>query len=78
MVAHVCDLQVGDFVHSFGDAHLYVNHIEQAKLQLQRVPNKLPNLVFNAPPDTLEAFKFEHIQINDYIAAPTIKAPISV
>jgi thymidylate synthase len=78
MVAHVCDLRVGDFVHSFGDAHLYLNHIEQAKLQLQRVPTKLPNLVFNAPPDTLEAFEFEHIQINDYIAAPTIKAPISV
>ncbi len=78
MVAHVCDLQVGDFVHSFGDAHLYLNHIEQAKLQMQRVPTILPNLEFNAPPDTLEAFEFRHIQIKDYVAAPSIKASISV
>ncbi len=78
MVAHVCNLKVGNFVHSFGDAHLYLNHIEQAKLQLQREPKKLPVLTFNTPPDTLEAFDFEHIQINDYEAAPAIKAPISV
>ena len=78
MVAHVCNLKVGNFVHSFGDAHLYLNHIEQAKSQLQREPKKLPVLVFNNPPDTLEAFDFEHIQINDYVAAPAIKAPISV
>ncbi len=78
MVAHVCNLKVGNFVHSFGDAHLYLNHIEQAKLQLQREPKKLPVLVFNTPPDTLEAFDFEHIQIKDYVAAPAIKAPISV
>ena len=78
MVAHVCNLQVGEFIHSFGDAHLYINHIEQAKLQLQRVPTKLPNLVFNTPPNSLEAFEFKNIQIIDYDAAPTIKAPISV
>ncbi|MDC0462436.1 thymidylate synthase [Alphaproteobacteria bacterium] len=78
MVAHICGLKVGDFVHSFGDAHLYLNHIEQAKLQLQRSPTKLPTLSFDSPPDSLEAFEFEHIKITNYEAAATIKAPISV
>ncbi len=78
MIAHVCKLGVGEFIHSFGDAHLYLNHIDQARLQLKRNPTKLPKLVFDNAPDTLEEFEFEHIKISNYMAAPTIKAPISV
>lgn len=78
MIAFVCNLKVGDFIHTFGDAHLYLNHIDQAKLQLERIPTKLPKLEFDAPPNTLEEFKFKHIKIINYSAAPNIKAPISV
>ena len=78
MIAHVCDLEVGHFVHSLGDAHIYHNHFDQVKEQLQRTPGPLPKLVFHNPPDTLEAFRFETIEITDYVAAPTIKAPIAV
>ena len=78
MVAHVCKLRVGDFIHSFGDAHLYLNHLEQARLQLKRNPTKLPKLVFNSAPDSLEKFEFKHVVIKDYFAEANIKAPISV
>ena len=78
MTAHVCKLQVGDFIHSFGDAHLYLNHLEQARLQLERNPTKLPKLVFNSAPDSLEKFEFNHITIKGYLAEANIKAPISV
>jgi len=78
MVAHVCDLQVGDFVHSLGDAHLYLNHVEQAKEQLQRKPGKLPQLRLVNPPKQLEDFSFEHFSIENYEAAPNISAPIAV
>ena len=78
MVAHVCKLQVGDFIHSFGDAHLYLNHLEQARLQLKRKPTRLPKLIFNSAPDSLEKFEFNHITIKDYLADANIKAPISV
>ena len=78
MISHVCDLQVGDFVHSLGDAHLYMNHIEQAQLQLQRAPGPLPQLRLINPPDRLEDFRFEHFSIENYEAAPNIPAPIAV
>ena len=78
MVAHVCDLEVGDFVHSLGDAHLYMNHIDQAKLQLGRKPGGLPQLRLVNPPETLEAFRFEHFSIENYEAEPNIPAPIAV
>ena len=78
MIAHVTSLQVGDFVHTLGDAHLYLNHIQQAELQLSRVPRALPQLVLIDPPETLDEFVFDHFKITDYDAAPSISAPIAV
>ena len=78
MAAHVSGLEVGEFIHTFGDVHLYLNHIEQAKRQLERTPTALPRLEFIAPPDDLMAFRYEHIQITGYEAAPSISAPIAV
>ena len=78
MMAHVTGLKVGDFVHTLGDAHLYLNHIEQARLQLGRKPGPLPQLEFINPPDELTDFRFEHIQLNGYEAASSIAAPIAV
>lgn len=78
MVAQVCGLQVGDFVHTFGDAHLYSNHIEQADLQLSREPLPLPKLWLNPEVKDLFAFTFEDIRIDGYSAHPHIKAPVAV
>ena len=78
MIARICGLKVGTFVHTLGDAHLYLNHVEQAEEQLQRTPTKLPKLDFINPPDRLEDFCFEHIRLIDYEAAPSISAPIAV
>ena len=78
MIAHVCGLEVGDFVHSLGDAHIYHNHFDQVKTQLGREPGPLPQLVLHNPPDRLEDFTFEMFEITGYEAAPTIKAPIAV
>ncbi len=78
MMAQVCDLQVGDFVHTFGDAHLYSNHIEQADLQLTRAPMALPTLWLNPEVDNLFDFTFDDIRIDGYEAHPHIKAPVAV
>ena len=78
MMAHVSGLEVGDFVHSLGDAHLYLNHVDQARLQLGRKPGPLPQLELINPPDMLTEFRFEHIKLNGYEAAPSISAPIAV
>lgn len=78
MVAQVCGLQVGDFVHTFGDAHLYSNHIEQADLQLSREALPLPKLWLNPEVKDLFAFTFEDIRIDGYSAHPHIKAPVAV
>ncbi|RFC62704.1 thymidylate synthase [Fulvimarina endophytica] len=78
MVAQACDLGVGDFVHTLGDAHLYHNHFEQARLQLSREPGPLPALRLNPDVTDLFAFTFEDIAIENYEAAPSIKAPIAV
>ena len=78
MIAHVCGLDVGDFVHTLGDAHLYLNHEEQAKEQLSRTPGPLPKLRLISPPDDLLSFRFDHIALDDYVAAPSISAPIAV
>ena len=78
MIAHVCDLQVGDFVHSLGDAHIYHNHFDQVKTQLQRQPGPLPQLKLHNPPKAIEDFTFECFEIVDYVAQPSIKAPIAV
>lgn len=78
MIAQVCDLEVGDFVHTLGDAHLYSNHLEQTDLQLSREPLPLPKLRLNPAVKDLFAFRFEDIEILDYQSHPHIKAPVAV
>jgi thymidylate synthase len=78
MMAQVCNLQIGDFVHSFGDVHLYSNHIEQAKLQLQRTPYALPTLTLNPTVKDIFSFKFDDITLENYQYHPHIKAPVAV
>jgi thymidylate synthase len=78
MVAQVTGLKPGDFVHTLGDTHLYVNHIEQAHEQLSRAPRKLPVLKLNPAVDDLFAFRFEDIAIEGYDPHPAIKAPVAV
>jgi thymidylate synthase len=78
MVAQVCDLKPGDFVHTFGDLHLYSNHVEQAKLQLSREPRLLPQMKLNPTVRNIDGFKFEDFELVGYDPHPTIKAPIAV
>lgn len=78
MVAQVCDLQLGDFVHSFGDVHLYNNHITQAELQLTRVPYDLPTMKLNPEVKDIFSFKFEDFTLENYQHHPHIKAPVAV
>ncbi|MGN2245679.1 thymidylate synthase [Frateuria sp. GZRR35] len=78
MVAHVCGLDVGDFVHTLGDAHLYSNHVEQARLQLGREPKTLPRVVLDPQVRALEDFRFEDIVLEGYAPHPAIKAPVAV
>jgi len=78
MVARVCGLQVGDFVHTLGDAHLYSNHMEQVKTQLQRQPKTLPRLWLNPEIKNIFDFKFEDIRIDQYDPHPAIKAEVAV
>jgi thymidylate synthase len=78
MVAQVTGLKLGDFVHTFGDAHIYSNHVEQAKLQMTREPKALPVMKINPDVKDIFSFKFEDFELQDYVADPTIKAPIAV
>lgn len=78
MVAQVCDLKPGDFVHTFGDLHLYANHLEQAKLQLSREPRPLPQMKINPAVKNIHDFKFEDFTLEGYDPHPGIKAPIAV
>jgi len=78
MVAQVCGLKPGDFVHTFGDLHLYQNHLEQVEIQLARTPKPLPRVRLNPEVKTLEAFRFEDIELLEYDPHPGIKAPIAV
>jgi thymidylate synthase len=78
MIAQVCDLEYGDFVHSFGDVHLYNNHMEQANLQLSRAPFPLPTMKINPAVKDIFAFQYEDFTLENYECHPGIKAPVAV
>lgn len=78
MVAQVTGLQPGEFIHTFGDAHIYHNHFEQAKIQLARSPKPLPQMRINPDQRDIFAFRFEDFTLENYVADPSIKAPIAV
>jgi thymidylate synthase len=78
MVAHVTGLRPGDFVHTFGDAHLYLNHLDQADEQLRRTPLPLPRLVIRRDVGELDEFRYDDFEVVDYQAHPHIKAPVAV
>lgn len=78
MIAQVCDLQPGEFIHTFGDAHLYSNHLEQARLQLTRQPRKLPVMTLNPEVKDIFGFRFEDFTLSDYDPHPHIKAKVAV
>ena len=78
MVAQVCGLKPGDFVHTFGDLHLYSNHVEQAKLQLSREPRPLPQMRLNPAVKNIDHFKFEDFELTGYDPHPAIKAPVAI
>lgn len=78
MIAQVCDLRCGEFIHTFGDAHIYLNHIEQVKLQLQRKPFPLPQLRLNPDIKNIDEFEYDDFELLNYRAHPHIKAEISI
>ncbi|MGH7157185.1 MAG: thymidylate synthase [Candidatus Saccharimonadales bacterium] len=78
MMAQVCGLKPGDFVHTFGDTHLYVNHLEQVDLQLSRKPKKLPRMWINPEVKSIDDFKYEDFRLENYDSYPAIRAPIAV
>lgn len=78
MIAQVCDLEPGEFIHTFGDVHIYNNHIEQVKLQLSRVPYPLPSMKLNPSVKNIFDFKFGDFTLEDYQSHPAIKAPVAV
>lgn len=78
MMAQVCGLQYGEFIHTFGDVHLYSNHVEQAKLQLTRTPFPLPTMNINPDVKDLFDFKFEDFTLENYQSHPHIKAPVAI
>lgn len=78
MVAQVCGLELGDFVHTLGDAHIYSNHMEQVKEQLSRTPRALPTMRINPAVDTIFGFRYEDFTLENYDPYPAIKAPVAV
>ena len=78
MIAQVCDLQYGEFVHTFGDVHIYSNHMEQVQLQLSRTPYPLPTMKLNPSVKDIFEFKFEDFTLENYQSHPAIKAPVAV
>jgi thymidylate synthase len=78
MMAKVTGLRPGDFVHTFGDVHLYHNHFEQAKLQLSRQPRPLPTIQILRTPESIDRFEYEDFELVDYDPHPKISAPVAV
>jgi thymidylate synthase len=78
MIAQVCGLRVGDFVHTLGDAHLYLNHLEQADLQLSRQPFPAPRMRLNPDVRSVFDFRYEDFTLEDYRFHPAIPAPIAI
>ena len=78
MVAQVCELEPGDFVHTLGDAHLYSNHFDQARVQLSRQPTVLPNMQLNSNVKDIFSFDYSDFELQNYVSAPSIKAAIAV
>jgi thymidylate synthase len=78
MIAQVCDLKLGDFVHTLGDAHIYLNHMDQVKEQLERSPKPLPNMKMNPLVKDIFSFKYDDFELVDYDPYPLIKAPVAV
>ncbi len=78
MVAQVCDLEPGEFIHTFGDVHLYANHVEQARQQLTRTPGALPRMKLNAARRSIFDFEYEDFELLDYHPQPAIRAPVAV
>jgi thymidylate synthase len=78
MIAQVCGLGVGEFVHTLGDAHIYLNHIEQARLQLTREPKRLPLMHVNPKVRDINDFIFEDFTLHEYLCHPAIKGEVSV
>jgi thymidylate synthase len=78
MIAQVCDLKVGEFIHTFGDAHIYNNHFEQVELQLTREPRPLPKMIINPEIKNIFDFKFEDFTLEGYDPHPAIRGEVAV
>ena len=78
MIAQVCDMETGEFIHSFGDVQLYNNHFEQAEFQLTRKPFPLPEMKINSSVKNIFNFKYEDFELLNYQSHPAIKAPVAV
>jgi len=78
MVAAVSDLEVGEFVHTFGDVHLYNNHLDQARLQITRLPNPLPEMIINPDVKSIFNYRYEDFELNNYLSHPHIKAIVAI
>ena len=78
MIAKICDLELGEFVHTLGDAHIYLNHMEQVETQLSRIPKCLPTMTLNGEQKNIFEFKYSDFQLEGYVSDPTIKAPIAI
>jgi len=78
MMAQVCGLEPGEFIHTFGDVHLYSNHVEQARTQLKRTPGNLPRMHINKNVENIFSFEFEDFKLENYDPQSVIKAPIAV